>query len=396
MSHSYRSTAGFTLVELMVVIAIIGILASIMFPVFSSAREKARQTQCLNNQKQLALAIIMYAHDFERFPGTEWEGALDIPGVKSLLVCPNVDDRQETTGYGMNAYLHGLKQDVVSRPQLVVATCDSLTTSTVSADHKRHRGFAIYSRVDGSAHIEKIPENGGRFAAGKFPLTPTILVGDLQVDVPPESFVDYAANTPIAREFRFVGPYGSDDDTLAVATPAGLLEFDYIGEDEISRLLADDIPLIGETAPRVEEIMLRDDDPSGAKLVKNWQIPELGAWTPSSGPAQECVRLELEGNFNTQYPKRTAYAMLFVYSEQTQSATIKYMMDDMGIIWMNGREVGRDTLASDLNAEVATNQKQIVLPKGISYILFRSTNWTAGGAKFNVIFDVPVKVGGSI
>jgi prepilin-type N-terminal cleavage/methylation domain-containing protein len=56
---------GFTLIELLVVIAIIAILAAILFPVFARAREKARQTSCLNNVKQLTLAIMMYAQDYD-------------------------------------------------------------------------------------------------------------------------------------------------------------------------------------------------------------------------------------------------------------------------------------------------------------------------------------------
>ncbi|MEN6301245.1 MAG: prepilin-type N-terminal cleavage/methylation domain-containing protein [Armatimonadia bacterium] len=58
-------TRGFTLIELLVVIAIIAIMAAIMFPVFAKAREKARQSSCLSNEKQILLAFLQYAQDYD-------------------------------------------------------------------------------------------------------------------------------------------------------------------------------------------------------------------------------------------------------------------------------------------------------------------------------------------
>jgi prepilin-type N-terminal cleavage/methylation domain-containing protein/prepilin-type processing-associated H-X9-DG protein len=62
---SHRRCTGFTLIELLVVIAIIAILAAILFPVFAQAREKARQTSCLSNMKQLTLGEMQYVQDYD-------------------------------------------------------------------------------------------------------------------------------------------------------------------------------------------------------------------------------------------------------------------------------------------------------------------------------------------
>jgi|LSQX01.1.fsa_nt_gb prepilin-type N-terminal cleavage/methylation domain-containing protein/prepilin-type processing-associated H-X9-DG protein len=95
-----RRTNGFTLIELLVVIAIIAILAAILFPVFARAREKARQSACSSNVKQLQLGVLMYAQDYdERLPNeatgnaagdTTWR-AMIYPYVKNaqLFVCPS-------------------------------------------------------------------------------------------------------------------------------------------------------------------------------------------------------------------------------------------------------------------------------------------------------------------
>src|SRR5918997_594162 len=76
MSRSYyRKTGGFTLIELLVVIAIIAILAAILFPVFAQAREKARQTSCLSNLKQIGTASMMYVQDYDEAMFPAWYDA---------------------------------------------------------------------------------------------------------------------------------------------------------------------------------------------------------------------------------------------------------------------------------------------------------------------------------
>ena len=114
-SSSSSQRRAFTLIELLVVIAIIAILAAILFPVFAQARAKARQAACLNNTKQVGIALMQYVQDNDETlclnsysptdgtPRNSWPDALQ-PYIKNygVFVCPsaNLPDNQDTACKG--------------------------------------------------------------------------------------------------------------------------------------------------------------------------------------------------------------------------------------------------------------------------------------------------------
>jgi prepilin-type N-terminal cleavage/methylation domain-containing protein len=107
-----KSAQGFTLIELLVVIAIIAILAAILFPVFAQAREKARQTSCISNNKQVGLAIIQYVQDYdENFP-SGWYPA-ESAGIDYAVGTPvGMGWANESYPYMKNAQVYKCPDDI--------------------------------------------------------------------------------------------------------------------------------------------------------------------------------------------------------------------------------------------------------------------------------------------
>jgi prepilin-type N-terminal cleavage/methylation domain-containing protein/prepilin-type processing-associated H-X9-DG protein len=161
---------GFTLIELLVVIAIIAVLAAILFPVFARAKEKANQTNCTNNQKQLAATMMMYAQDHEETlpPAEGWTLALTGLDPK-IFDCPTTND-EGTAGkpeYGYNQFLGktstGQSASIgeIDDPAGILLTGDSLVQTTNNANQipgciynnvliaERHSGKAVMSALDG-------------------------------------------------------------------------------------------------------------------------------------------------------------------------------------------------------------------------------------------------------
>jgi prepilin-type N-terminal cleavage/methylation domain-containing protein len=158
MYHHYskcgKRKSGFTLIELLVVIAIIAILAAILFPVFARAREKARQTTCTSNQRQISASVQMFAQDHEEtlpLSATFWNDCDVDDGVK---ICPTAG-RDVLPGYVYNAAICSgtALGDPLKIPDAssVWLTCDGKN----DAIDPRHSGNLVLSYVDGHCAASK-------------------------------------------------------------------------------------------------------------------------------------------------------------------------------------------------------------------------------------------------
>ncbi|NUP99013.1 MAG: DUF1559 domain-containing protein [Armatimonadetes bacterium] len=183
-----RSRQGFTLIELLVVIAIIAILAAILFPVFAKAREKARQSSCQSNLKQMGIAATQYRQDYDEMMFsyyTDVDGGgygagdaswrlLSMPYMKSaqLFQCPsfrptspafdgNGFDGAEYAGYALQI-VHWDSPDGPTEP---ARASDSAVASTAKlvllGDYDNNVYFTNGTGTGNDSHNGWVPTNAG-------------------------------------------------------------------------------------------------------------------------------------------------------------------------------------------------------------------------------------------
>ena len=185
----YRTRTGFTLVELLVVIAIIGVLVALLLPAIQAAREAARRSQCLNQLKQLGLALQNYHDTYQTFPtGARWPmgapnwrvGILPFMEQESLYNSLDISNQQNIGGFsgrrndnasygygtGPNSILAGLTVPGWNCPSSPLDTNDNASTGYTYNNAERGQTHD-YAGIAGS-YPSPIPGRAGECSAGSY------------------------------------------------------------------------------------------------------------------------------------------------------------------------------------------------------------------------------------
>jgi prepilin-type N-terminal cleavage/methylation domain-containing protein/prepilin-type processing-associated H-X9-DG protein len=176
--------SGFTLIELLVVIAIIAVLAAILFPVFAKAREKARQTACLNNVRQIVVGLTIYAQDHDSKLPTAASWLSEIGLDSKIYDCPSATGMGGTAKpeyfFVAGSFLSGVALNDVSSVSDAIAVAEAkpgkpayvsdndtndVNIAFAQTDATRHGGSAIYGYLDGHVGMIKSADASGAIYA---------------------------------------------------------------------------------------------------------------------------------------------------------------------------------------------------------------------------------------
>ena len=183
---------GFTLIELLVVIAIIAILAAILFPVFAKAREKARQSSCLSNTKQLGLAAVQYTSDYDGYFMRAW---------------------YYSNGVGAGYVWADVITPYIKNDQLFACPSRSTTPNKITSSYT---GGPVWNSPN-MAYAANLAYWGGRAGSGSGPVVfPPYYHADSDVDDPASTItmMDYRGSFESPGQFDVAGALNSDDPTI--------------------------------------------------------------------------------------------------------------------------------------------------------------------------------------
>lgn len=177
-----KRNAGFTLVELLIVVGVIALLVALLAPALQSARGKAYQITCSNNLKQIGIGIFTYANDYNEYvpiiyigvePDWAWNGILDNHGYVSFKKlnrgsgggwCP-VKSQTGKPRYGMNQRVElqpgrTIKLSMIGNPSLVVLLTENRGNAEVSPWYVLPSEFAVDPRHGGAANYLLFDSHG--------------------------------------------------------------------------------------------------------------------------------------------------------------------------------------------------------------------------------------------
>ncbi|HEX8550655.1 MAG TPA: type II secretion system protein [Abditibacteriaceae bacterium] len=180
---------GFTLIELLVVIAIIAILASMLFPAFSTARESARKTVCVSNQKQIGLGILQYTQDYDEMypigypfwaafattPPSQDKYLANIvnPYIKSLQIwdCPSWKGKYAAGYAGNYSFITGTNNiigvpDGLLAPRSLAATTEPTKYPMLFCGFDKRQTGGAFSTLNAHTTVDNVKWDNGEVLGG--------------------------------------------------------------------------------------------------------------------------------------------------------------------------------------------------------------------------------------
>ena len=132
---------AFTLVELLVVIAVIAMLVSLLLPAVQSAREAARRLNCLNNMRQLTLSALNYTDTMNHLPPPKvGRGSYNGLGSTFVLLLPFLEESAAYDSYDLRQDVGSAENSPITTSLLPIYVCPSMQNAEVVAGAGRHSG----------------------------------------------------------------------------------------------------------------------------------------------------------------------------------------------------------------------------------------------------------------